>query len=161
MIDITQEYLKARLRYRPETGMFYWINGPRCNKRAGCYSGLNYVQITFGNKKYTGHRLAWLYMYGYMPKEMDHKNRIRNDNRIENLRECTRSQNLANKLPRKRKIDLPRGVHRAIGRNGFQGKYTARITFHGRIISLGTYPSIKQASMAHETKRIELFGDFA
>lgn len=156
---LTQEYLKSRLRYDPETGHFYWVNCHRSwrnGNRAGCYnSSGGYVMITFDNEKYYGHRLAWLYVHGYMPHEIDHINRIRNDNRIANLRSCSRSQNLMNGVDRKRKTNLPRGVRKA------KNKYQAHIYQMGKAIYIGSFKSAELASAAYRKKRIEIFGEFA
>lgn len=52
----------------------------------------------FGNR-YLAHRVAWLWYYGNWPvEEIDHLNHIRDDNRIENLREVSREENSKNKV---------------------------------------------------------------
>jgi len=43
------------------------------------------------------HRLIFLLEYGYLPPEVDHINGDRQDNRIENLRPATRSENQCNR----------------------------------------------------------------
>jgi len=48
-------------------------------------------------KRYYAHRLAWLYVYGVWPDgDTDHINRNKHDNRIANLRSCSRSENMLN-----------------------------------------------------------------
>ena len=57
-----------------------------------------YVIIKIKTKQYKAHRLVFAYFNGRFPvKEIDHINRIRCDNRIENLREATRAENNRNK----------------------------------------------------------------
>ena len=57
-----------------------------------------YRKITIDGKVYSAARLAWFYKTGRWPDpEIDHINRIRDDNRWENLREATRADNLANR----------------------------------------------------------------
>jgi hypothetical protein len=58
----------------------------------------NYSHINVSNKNYTVHTLVALHFIGPRPDgyEIDHKNRIRNDNRIENLRYCTKIENMRN-----------------------------------------------------------------
>ena len=56
-----------------------------------------YLIIKIKGKQYKAHRLVYAYHHGKFPaKEIDHINRVRTDNRIENLRECTRIENIKN-----------------------------------------------------------------
>lgn len=110
-MELTQEYLKEALHYDPETGIFTWredrplshfkdwrgYNGYIGNIRNSLVAGYkpkgtdrnprNYLVIGLNSKLYRAHRLAWLYVYGYMPEEaIDHINQDTLDNRISNLR---------------------------------------------------------------------------
>lgn len=92
-IMITQSELKKLLHYDPETGIFIRI---KSKSIAGYYSN-GYKKLKIKGKEYFCHRVAWLYMTGNMPKDcIDHINRIKDDNRFVNLRECTRQQNNLN-----------------------------------------------------------------
>lgn len=93
---LSQEKLKRLLHYNPETGVFTWIATRRMGRVAGTTSRLGYIMILIDGMGYISHRLAWMYMYGYWPLEIDHLNRIRNDNRIENLREVSHRDNCRN-----------------------------------------------------------------
>ena len=156
---LTQEYLKSRLRYRPETGLFYWILLPpskqkHLNKVAGSSHTKGYVTIGIKGRAYLAHRLAWLYVYGHFPQQMDHINQIKDDNRIENLRECTDSQNRMNSKPLRNSTGF-RGV--TPNKKG----YGARIKINRTVHWLGTFKTPEEASTAYEEKRKELFGEFA
>ncbi|CDH34116.1 HNH endonuclease signature motif containing protein [Xenorhabdus bovienii] len=98
---ITQGKLKNLLSYNPDSGEFYWNesknNQLKAGDKAGWINGEGYINIEIEGMCYKSHRLAWLYMYGYTPKIIDHINRIRNDNRIINLRECDFSENARNR----------------------------------------------------------------
>jgi len=59
-----------------------------------------YIIFKIKGKQYKAHRLVFAYFNGYFPNEIDHINRIRNDNRIENLRSVTRAENIRNTAPR-------------------------------------------------------------
>ena len=113
---VTQQYLKECVDYNPETGIFTWKQRPKyhfdpdrdnwawktwnarfANKEAGSLSEHGYLRISFfGSKRYC-HRLAWLFVYGYIPENgIDHKDRVRTHNWIENLREATQQCNMRN-----------------------------------------------------------------
>lgn len=62
----------------------------------GSDNGKGYLKVGFNGKYFKVHRIAFALAYGYMPKEIDHKNRDRTDNRLVNLREVTRKQNTRN-----------------------------------------------------------------
>lgn len=84
-------------------------------------------------------------------KLVDHKNHNTLDNRRQNLRPATHSQNLANQ---RRKG--PKGVYKVPN-----GKWIARIGFNGKKINLGTFLVKEDAQKAYANKAKELFGEFA
>jgi len=97
---ITQKRLKELLHYDPDTGIFTWeVNKKRA--RRGDKAGTDragYIQIKIDQIAYKAHRLAWLYMEGYFPEnEIDHINRVTDDNRWGNLREVSHQCNMRNK----------------------------------------------------------------
>lgn len=97
---LTQEMLKQRVSYDPETGQFIWLIGKCAGSVAGHIDKSNgYSRINFARgKQYRSHRLAWLYMTGSWPTQhIDHINRVRSDNRFSNLRDVSVSANQLNK----------------------------------------------------------------
>jgi hypothetical protein len=99
---ITQEELKEILHYDSETGLFYWLvsfsNRVRIGDIAGYKMTSGYIKIQIKNEYHMAHRLAILYVDGYMPEGMvDHKDRIRHHNWNSNLRpDTTHSCNARN-----------------------------------------------------------------
>lgn len=83
---LTQETLKAYLKYDPQTGEFTRIAGWGKGRTAG--TNINgYTVIMLNYKKYYAHNLAHLYMEGRLPyKELKHKNNVRYDNRWSNIK---------------------------------------------------------------------------
>lgn len=120
---LTQAALKEVLHYEPSTGVFTRYARRSC----GCQTEQGYIVLGVGQKVYYAHRLAWLYMTGSWPLgEIDHKNRIRNDNRWDNLREASRLTNEHNK---ERPWAIPHISYQAkawvvrIGRKKYVGRF--------------------------------------
>lgn len=99
---LTQKRLKNVLKYTHKTGIWVWKNPTSTKIKAGAIAGTitkrGYRKIRIDGTKYRSGRLVWLYVYGVWPVyEIDHKNRIRDDDRFINLREATRFGNIVNK----------------------------------------------------------------
>jgi len=89
--------LKEILEYNPNTGVF--TRKDLKNKIIGTPDKDGYLKVVIKFKDYRLHRLAWFLSYGEWPKnQIDHINRIKDDNRLCNLREATPSENLANRV---------------------------------------------------------------
>jgi len=135
---LTQEEIKQFLSYCPDTGIFRWrISRPPMGMMgavAGFSSGHGYQRIGIHGTYYYAHRLAFLYMTGNTPSEVDHINQIRSDNRWKNLRASNRRQNMSNVSGRK-------------GIRPRNGSWAAR---HGST-HIGTYPSKEEAIEARRS----------
>lgn len=82
----------SNIDYNPLDGTFRWKDG----SPAGCLYKNGYNMITVNRIRYRAARLAWYLSYGYWPREVDHINRIKRDDRLCNLREVTHSANMSN-----------------------------------------------------------------
>lgn len=165
------EYLRASLRYDPETGVFTWAKdnilagGAKVvsnGDRAGTINADGYRQIQFkidGRKRgFKEHRLAWLLVHGKWPtNQIDHVNGDRSDNRIVNLREATNSQNMMN---RKLNANSGSGVKGVSFHRGSQ-RWRARLQFNGKRIHLGDFKNKEAAEIAYEAAAKRHFGEFA
>ena len=98
---ITQELIENCFYYKD--GLLYWKGMAHPNKQyllnkpAGSIHKTGYRHITWQGKPQKAHRLIFMLHHGYMPQEVDHINGDRADNRIENLRAVTRSENQCNR----------------------------------------------------------------
>lgn len=97
----TKQELQKVLDYDQKTGVFVWSKkrrGIKTGKPLGTDNGFGYLRITVFGKSYYAHRLAWFYVYGVWPDQIDHINGKKSDNRIENLRSVSLQQNAQNKI---------------------------------------------------------------
>jgi len=105
------------------------------------------------------HRLIWLYVYGEpVPPLIDHIDGNPHNNRINNLRAATKSQNMVNSGIQKNNTSGFRGVQKAPNqRTGF----AAYIRADGRYIHLGTFATIEDAAQARRDAANKLHGEYA
>jgi len=156
--------LRKELAYFPEKGEFWWIlpkNGRPMNRQAGSVCGKNktgYRQIYFDGKPYHAPSLAWYMVTGKWPARIvEHKNLIRTDDRWDNYRLATRSENYANKRAYKNNKSGFKGVSFFKSR----GKWIAQIQVNKKKINLGYYATPEQAHVAYVAAATKYFGEFA
>ncbi len=145
---LTQQELRDRFFYDEKTGNMVW---KKCDhqtrligKVAGCKSTGGYLQIRIRGESYSAHRLVWMYVYGRWPKHnLDHINGIRTDNRIDNLREATYSENSQNRNVNKNNTSGYPGVYWFPPTR----KWAAAIRINKKKIHLG-YFDTKESSIA-------------
>ena len=123
-----EEYLLSTYRYDTATGKL--INRKWNREYPGMihWTGYVYVWVYFRGERFRlwKHRLVFLLVHRRFPKEIDHINGIKTDNRIENLREVSSSENQINKECRWKKnpgSGLP-GIHKR--RRVFRTKFRQR-----------------------------------
>ena len=157
---LTLARLKELLRYDPLTGDFTWLIQRSWRVPVGSKAGVidnGYVLIGIDGVKYQAHVLAWFYMTGTMPDFLlDHENNERADNRWNNLRRATRSQNNANVGVKK---------HNMLGIKGVQrhrtGRFAAKIQVNGKQKYLGLFDTPEEAGEAYRLEAIRVHEEFA
>lgn len=162
---ITQAELRRVLCYNPFSGNFMWRVSMSSRAEIGNISGTTawfgpnrrpYRFIRIHGRRYRAHRLVFLYIRGRWPREIDHKDRDGLNNRWLNLRECTHSQNVANRGPTKNNKLGIKGVYYHTC-----GRYHARIRMSGKHISLGLFDTPGAAGRAYRRAAKKHFGEFA
>jgi len=154
---LTHERLLEVLDYDSLTGIFKWRISKARRVCAGDIAGhkdqLGYIIIVIDQKYYKAHRLAWFYITGELPQQhIDHKNRVRDDNRLNNLRLATRFQQRVNSKT------IRNGLKGA-WRNG--NKWSAEIRANGEKRYLGIFDTELEAHEAYCQAARELHGEFA
>ena len=164
--------LRRIFTYEPESGLLIWnfrpvtcrgdaiFNGTHAGKPAGAPHQGGYLQVGFSidGVKYKAlvHRVAFAIHHGYWCDFVDHENNIRDDNRIENLRDSTSSGNNANRNCAPGRYGL-KGVYLHV----CTGRYFSQIGYEGKTQYIGIFDDPLEAARAYDMKAIELHGAFA
>ena len=166
-VDIPVEDVRSLLDYDLHTGIFRWRSNPARKRnwnarRAGKVAGSldrGYIKIRIeGYGLYMAHRLAWVHANGKWPaKHIDHINGNPSDNRLCNLREATRSQNMRNMNPNRKNRTGFLGVRF----REHHGKFEARVFRDGKLVWHAYFDTAQEAASARRAKVGELDGEFA
>jgi len=147
----TYRRVNKLLSYDPLTGVFTWkiarMRGHVPGAVAGSPGRDGYWTIMVDGKAYKAHRLAWLLHTGRWPKkQIDHINRVRDDNRIENLLEANKSENQINSAMYRNNKSGYRGVYFSKQAN----KWQAQLRRNNKKTHIGYFATAKEASKARE-----------
>jgi hypothetical protein len=141
---ITQERVKELLRYKD--GNLFWRMSKGTmseGSMAGSPNSRGYLNVQIDKKPYKAHRLVFLYHHGYMPEhEVDHIDRCKTNNRIENLREVSRTCNMRNSTQRSRTSSGVKGL----SWDKPTQKWLVHIRVHGTAKYLGYYSDFTEAA---------------
>jgi hypothetical protein len=152
---ITQAEVQARFLYDDNSGELIWKSHGKRPDLIGKIAGSTHKgrkQIYLNCKKYWAYRLVWMYHHGNFPKFIDHIDCDETNNRIENLRECTKQENLRN---RGKPINNSSGV-KGVSWSKAAKKWEARCGKY-----LGVYDTKEEAIKIVQEYRERVHGDFA
>lgn len=171
MIEI--ELLREFLAYDPETGLLVWRKRDIVHFKAGKQSAeqnaaawnalyadnpaftsrhaCGYRTGSILSHSYLAHRVAWAIVHAEWPGEIDHINGDRADNRIANLRNVTRQENLRNaKLP----VTNTSGRIGVYASGSAKKPFSAGIRVDGKKIHLGHFSTVEEAIAARSKAEI-------
>lgn len=141
---LTQDRVKTLLSYSPDTGALTWR---KTNKRAGTRHYSGYRNVFIDGRCYIEHRVIWLYVYGEWPSvDIDHINRLRDDNRLQNLRLATREENCQNQPIRKTNKSGRTGIYF----HKISQKWAAVINVRKKQLHLGVFDTLEEAVAARK-----------
>lgn len=142
--------IKNHLHYDSATGKLTWLKTTGrqvAGRPGGSPNGSGYIQIKIFGVMYVAHRLAWAMHYGVWPRlQIDHINHVRDDNRIENLREATNKENSRN-------VSVRRGSSLGVlgvSFNKGHGYYEAHITINRKKKHIGWFMTMDEAMSARK-----------
>lgn len=147
--DVSIGYTKSGIAFLIDTEEL-----DKVSKYCWYINAQGYITSRIGNKIVSLHRFI---LNINDDRIIDHKNRIKTDNRKTNLRVATNQQNNMNRGINRNSTTGVKGVSKSKN----EKKYIAYIYKDGRHIHIGTYDTLKEARQARIQKEVELFGEFA
>lgn len=116
------------------------------------FCGKGYAACKIANKTALMHRLI---MSAQPDKVIDHKNHDGLDNRRDNLRECTYTQNIVHSVKQCKTTSKYKGVC-------FRSRAKVRVwRCNVAAVELGSFKTEEEAAKAYDKKVKELYGEFA
>lgn len=142
--------LKDILVYHPNTGVFTWKITRSPNAQEGSLAGTvnndGYIVINTGSRQITAQRLAWYFIHGVWPThQVTHINGKKDDNRIENLKEVTRSELSVNSNSGRKSSTGVKGVTY----NKANDRYIAQISRKHVTMYIGSFKTLNEARLAY------------
>ena len=156
--SITQDYVKQLFEYRD--GVLYWkvsVGRAKVGKKAGNLSGNGYFALGLNKKYYLIHRIVFLMHHGNLPKFIDHVDGNPLNNKIENLRSATFSQNQQNKKLSEKNTSGVKGVSWHKSTN----KWEVQFSVNKKHKYFGLYDDLELAELVAQEARNKYHGAFA
>lgn len=149
--DLDLNELRNLLNYNPETGILSWRidrNVIKAGEPIGSLHHSGYLVFKFKKRQYLVHRIIWFGMTGKWPDDqIDHIDTIKTNNKWNNLREASHTENQRNK-----------NINKANNTSGYKGvtwhkkrqKWRADIKVNGKSLTIGSFDNILDAVKARE-----------
>lgn len=157
--DITKEILNFLFDYKD--GELYWKFSLSSKSPKGIIAGSvkhdGYRRIGLNKKVYLTHRLIYMMFYGYMPEIVDHIDGNKLNNRIENLRAATKSQNCQNQ---KTPIDNTSGYKNVMWKKS-KNKWLVALKVCNKYLHIGYFDDIELADLVAQEARNKYHKEFA
>jgi len=155
---ITQE--KAREFFEYRDGKLFWRKSPLnhiyVGERVGTTGLHGYRAVGIEKKIFYEHRIIFLYHYGYLPKIIDHIDKCKTNNCIENLRPVTHGANR-----QRGKLQGGTSQYRGVCWHFQNKKWRVRIQSHLKREHLGDFDNELEGALAYDKRAKELFGEYA
>lgn len=156
-LEVSIEDLRREIGVNEDGTMFWKVGRQRVRQGSPAFATENngYRRGMFRGVHLFAHRVAWALHYGRWPELwLDHINRDKNDNRVENLREVSAALSNHNRKGRNSRY---LGVTKASEGN----RFVAQIQHLGQHYYLGLFEKEEDAARARDAKARELYGDDA
>lgn len=146
--NLTVEEARRRYVYNPITGEIRWQVGSGSAKigdLASSKTPRGYITVGGGKNRKRAHQLAWAITYGVWADNIDHKNLVKHDNRICNLRVATQQENNRSRPKQSNNKSGFKGVHWAKTKS----KWEASSTLNKKTVNLGYFDDLGEARNAY------------
>ena len=151
-IDNYLYYEEGKLFWKNRSSSYKYLNG----KQAGHFNKDGYNVVSVKCRYIYAHRIVFFMHYRYWPEQIDHFDRDSSNNKIENLRECSNSENGRNRGEFKNQSIYGRNIKKSLN-----GKFQVMLTFNGRKVSFGNFADLELAQLVASEAREKYYGEWA
>ena len=140
-------------------GELYWSQSPKASIKAGSIAGCvkkGRKYIKHKGVAFFSHRVIYFMHYGTVPKVIDHKDGDPMNNKIENLRSCTPSQNSLNCKMRPNNTSGVRNVNW----DKLSKKWLVRIRLNGKRKHIGSFEDFELAELVAQECMAKHYGEW-